>query len=254
MKLTLALFVLTAILARAEDAAACSCARPRVTHSPHDTDAPINSTVVVWVPSYVAKGNVVNLSLRKKTSDDTIAVDYKSMGAADMKVIEMTPRAKLDPNTEYEIVLTDKDASAPVGSFTTGTRKLKAATPPFLGVAKANYYKDKPICCICNTADPYADIELSDTIGDKRAKEVRLAIWMAGADGKIDYKKPPVTYEYGAQRLWLGHPSTCAPANFTFPKTKNLKFGLKLVDLAGNASAPSEFVLDTTKPLKPPAN
>jgi hypothetical protein len=253
MKLAIALFALTAILARAEDAAACSCARPRVTHSPQGTDAPLNSTVVVWVPSYVATGNV-NLSLRKKTSDVTIAVDYKSMGAADVKVIEMMPRAKLDPNTEYEIVLTDKDTDAPVGSFTTGMRELKVATPPFLGVAKANYYKDTPICCICNTADPYADIELSDTLGDKRAKEVRLAIWMSGADGKIDYKKPPVTYEHGSQRVWLGRPSTCSPANFTFPKTKKLKLGIKLVDLAGNASAPSEFVLDTTKPAKPPAN
>jgi len=106
---------------------------------------------------------------------------------------------------------------------------------------------------MCMTADPYAAIELADKIDNARMSQLRVAIWMAGADGKIDYKKSPVTYHEGSDHLWLGHPSTCSPANFAFPKTKALRVGIKLVDLAGNTSAASEFVLDTTKPVRPPA-
>ena len=50
MKFLLIMVTLTAIVARAEDARACSCGRPRIEVSPSGGDAPINSTVVVWIP------------------------------------------------------------------------------------------------------------------------------------------------------------------------------------------------------------
>ncbi len=252
MKLVI-LLTLIAIGSRANDAHACSCAMPRIEISPSGTDAPINSTVVVWLPSYESKGPQVSLSLRKKTSGDTVAVDFRNLGSAAVEVIELMPRAKLDANTEYEIVRVEKDGTNPVGQFTTGKHEL-TATPVWKGIAKASYLKAVPVCCMCMTADPYAAIELKEPIDAARAAQVRVAIWMAGADGKIDYKKSPVTYHEGSAHLWLGHPSTCAPSNFTFPRSRALRFGIKLVDLAGNASAASEFVLDTTKPIRPPAN
>ena len=182
-----------------------------------------------------------------------MTVDYRKLGSAAVTVMEMTPKGKLSPNTEYEIVRMDGDAPAPIGTFTTGKRELTGA-PAWKGIGKAHYYKDVPVCCICNTADPYAQIELAEKIADDKLDQYRVAIWMAGRDGKIDYKKPPVTYDDAGATLWLGHPSTCSPANFTFPKQKALKLGFKLVDLAGNASTPSEITLDTTKPIRPPAN
>lgn len=244
------LVAMVAVIARADQAHACSCGMPQIQISPAGADAPLNATVVVWVPAYIAKGNELNLSVRKKASGDTIVVDFKKVGSASMTVVEMTPKGKLVANTEYEIVRVDDDASAVVGSFTTGAKELTGA-PTWKGVAKASYFKDVPVCCVCNTADPYAEIELADKPDEKTGKLHRVGIWLAGSDGKIDYKKPPVTYEQFDGTLWLGHPSTCSPANFLFPKSKALKVGLKLVDLAGNASTASEFVLDTTKPVRP---
>ncbi len=251
MKLSLILAIM--IVARAEDAHACSCGMPRISISPEGADAPINSTVVVWIPSYVSKGAEVSLSLRKKSSGDPVTVDYRNLGSAATTVIELMPKAKLSPNTEYEIVRMEGDAPTVAGSFITGTREMSGA-PAWKGVAKASYFKAVPVCCMCMTADPYAEIEFADKLDDKKAKQYRVAIWMAGSDGKIDYKKSPVTYDDAGGTLWLGHPSTCAPANFAFPKQKALRLGVKLVDLAGNASTASEFVLDTTKPVRPKDN
>jgi len=139
---------------------------------------------------------------------------------------------------------------AVVGSFKTGTHQL-STMPQWKGVASTDYFQDKAVCCDCSTSDPYAVVELQDKLTDE--KQYRVAIWMGGADGKIDYKKPPTTYARGST-MYLGHPSTCGTANFSFPKQKALKLGFKLVDLAGNASGQSEFVIDTTKPNRSPRN
>jgi hypothetical protein len=241
-----------ALLARPDEAGACSCGAPRVTISPDDADAPTNSTVIVWLPSYVGNPTEVTFSLRKKASSDQVAVDYRPGGAAALAVIEMVPIAKLDSNTTYEVVMVKgQGAPTPVGSFATGKTAL-TGTPAFQGIAKAGYYKAVPVCCMCQTEDPYAVIELKDKIDENRAKQIRFGVWMSDAAGKIDYKKPPTTYSSARENLYLGHPSICGSANFTFPKQKALKLGVKLVDLAGNASAASEVTLDTTKPVKPP--
>jgi hypothetical protein len=241
-----------ALVARPEEAGACSCSMPRVTISPADADAPINSTVIAWLPAYVGKPGEVTFSLRKKVSGDQVPVDYRPGGAAALAVVEMIPRAKLDPNTTYEVVMVKgQGAPQPVGSFATGKTAL-TGPPAFQGIAKANYYKAVPVCCMCMTDDPYAVLELRDKFPDSKVNQMRFAVWMSDAAGKIDYTKTPTTYHYGSDSLYLGHPSTCSSANFTFPKQKALKLGVKLVDLAGNASAASEVTLDTTKPVKPP--
>ncbi len=251
MKWTLMLVATVAVIARADHAHACSCSMPQIEFSPNGADAPLNSTVVVWVPAYLSRGSEVNLSIRKKSSGDTIIVDYKKVGSASMTVLEMLPKAKLLANTEYEIVRLEGDVPGVVGSFATGAKELTAA-PVWKGVKTAQYLKDTAVCCVCNTSDPYAMIELANPDGDeKSARQRRIGIWMSGNDGKIDYKKPPVTYEPFDQVFSLGHPSTCSPANFLFPKTKTLTLGFKLVDLAGNTSTASEVVLDTTKPTRP---
>lgn len=242
------LVAMVAVIARAEVAHACSCAAPRIVVSPEGVDAPVNATIVAWVPTWRrAKAPDVALSLRKKNGA-TVEVDSRKLGAADQIVFELTPKAKLAPNTEYE-VFAEGEAS-PVGSFKTGTQQL-ATAPNWKGVASTDYFQDKAVCCDCSTSDPYAVVELQEKITDD--KLYRVAIWMAGADGKIDYKKPPTTYARGST-MYLGHPSTCGTANFVFPKQKALKLGFKLVDLAGNASGQSEFVIDTTKPNRSTRN
>jgi hypothetical protein len=244
--------VAIALVARPYDAEACSCAPPRVRISPSDSDAPLNSTVLVWLPSYIGKANEVTFSLRKKVSGDPVAVDYRPTGAAGLAVVEMIPRAKLDPDTTYEVVMVKGAAApSPVGAFATGKLPLHGV-PQFKGIARASYYKAVPVCCMCMTDQPYAQIELKDSIDDDQRANFRLGVWMADANGKIDYTRAPDTWQSGSTHLFLGNPSTCSPANFAFPLRKALKLGIKLVDLAGNASAPSEVTLDTTKPVKPP--
>lgn len=252
MKWTSLVIVAVALMLRAETVHACSCGAPQIEISPSGADAPTNATVVVWVPDYLTRGSDLILSLRKKASGEILTVDFRKLGAASVTVMEMLPKAKLTPNTEYEVVQLDGDVSRVVGSFTTGMREV-TGTPAWKGVAKASYFKAVPVCCACMTADPYAELELADKPG-KDAASYRVGIWMAGGDGKIDYRKPPVTYESLTATLWLGHPSTCGPANFSFPRSRRLKLGLRLVDLAGHASAPSEVELDTTRPIKPPAS
>jgi hypothetical protein len=244
--------VMVAILARAEVAGACSCSGPHLSFSPDSTDAPINSTVVIWMPESIGKLSATTFSLRKKTGE-SVPVDYRTMGSGSLGVLEMMPRTKLDPRTEYEIVsVTGNDQPRVAGKFETGTRSL-TGKPTFNGFSKTGYYKAVPVCCMCMTDDPYAQLTMKDESPDDKSGDFRVAVWTAGADGKIDYAKPPTTYTRAYSELWLGHPSICSPANFSFAKSKTLKLGIKLVDIAGNASAPTEVVLDTTKPVKPPA-
>ena len=92
-----------------------------------------------------------------------------------------------------------QDAPKPVGSFATGKTALTGA-PSFVGIAKASYYKAVPVCCMCMTDDPYAVIELKDKIADNRMAQIRYAVWMSDAAGKIDYRKPPATIYYGSDR------------------------------------------------------
>lgn len=244
--------VAVALLARPREAEACSCAAPRVRISPEDVDAPTNSTVVVWLPSYVGKASEISFSLRKKVNGEQVAVDYRPTGAAGLAVIEMLPRAKLDPGTTYEVVMVKgQDAPRPVGSFATG-KSAHTGAPQFAGVAKAGYFKAVPVCCMCMTDQPYALIELKEQFDEARSTTIRIGVWLADDKGRIDYTKPPTTYLRASDHLYLGNPSTCSPPNFTFPVRKATKLGIKLVDLAGNASGAAEVTLDTTKPVKPP--
>jgi hypothetical protein len=236
-----------ALVARPEEAGAPADATSRSAGRRRRADQP---TVVVWLPAYVAKA-MRSAFLRKKFWR-SVAVDYRPSGAAALAVVEMVPLAKLDPSTTYEVVMVKgQDPPKPVGSFATGKVELTGA-PAFQGIAKASYYKAVPVCCMCMTDDPYAVIELKDKVADHRMGQIRFAVWMSDAAGKIDYKKPPTTIYRGSDSLYLGHPSTCSSANFLFPKQKALKLGIKIIDLAGNASQASEVTLDTTRPVKPP--
>jgi len=239
-----------AVLARADHAGACSCGRPRIALSPEGNDAPVNSTVVVWVPANEGNLSTLTFSLRHKQGGKVVPVDYRSMGAADIGVVEMIPRARLDADTTYEVaVVRGTDPPSAVGEFTTGRRTLTKA-PVARKLLKAGYFKAVPVCCMCQTGDPYAEIEFEEA-SSREPKTSRVAVWIAGADGKIDYTKPPVTIETIESNLWLGHPSSCSPADFVFPRRKALRLGFKFVDLAGHASPAQDIVLDTTRPKRP---
>jgi hypothetical protein len=241
--LVLALLAITLAPERAD---ACSCGRARMYVSPSkDVPAPVNTTVMVWIPDYAGPARSVSLSLREQVSGDPVTVTYKTSGVSAVSVVELVPSAPLKSAVVYEVVSSKQGTLEVVGEFTTGSHTL-AKPPAWSGVKKSGFYKGERMCCTCVSGDAYAEIEVGDP-GPAWA-ERRFAIWVAGKDGKVDYTKPPVTYQPGEPTIILGHPSTCGAEDFTFPKTKALRLGLKVIDLAGNVGPASELVLDTTKP------
>lgn len=254
--LAIALAACAAVIAHPEPAAACSCMMPRIQISPEGAGAPTNATVVAWIPrgGYGARG-AVTLTLREKLSGAPVAVDYRTAGSADVGVVEMIPRAPLKPGTAYAVIEARAGGGVDeVGGFVTGDARATRA-PAWNGVVNGGYFQDKPVCCMCMTDDPYILLELSaDPHGpaDRKLDAVaRYAVWVADASGKLDYKRRPVTYlPGGSARLWLGHPSTCAPDDFKIPRRKALRLGIRPVDLAGNLGTASEIVLDTLHPRR----
>lgn len=254
--LALAIAALAAVIAPAAPAAACSCAMPSIRISPRGAGAPINATVMAWLPhgGYGAFDKVT-LSLREKRSGAPVAVAYRSAGSADVGVVELVPRHALRPNTSYEVIAAHDAALDVVGTFTTGGARATTA-PAWKGVVKAGYFRAVPRCCLCMTRDPYLELRLTADDHQPLARSLaaipRYAIWVADRNGKLDYSRPPVTYLAGGTAwLSLGHPSTCSPDNFTIPHRKALKLGIRPVDLAGNLGAPSELVLDTVHAKRP---
>jgi hypothetical protein len=253
MKSAIVLAALVSVLARAELAHACSCGSPQPYVQPTGDDAPINPVVIVWVPSSVGKLDNLTLSLQKTKSGDQVAVDYRRSGSGAYGVVELLPRSKLAVDTEYKVMMVEGGgAPEAIGTFTTGKRTLSAA-PEFTGFSKTGYFKDTVRCCMCRTGEPYIQLTLKDPPDDAKSSQLRFAIWAAGADGKLDYSKPPLTYQAAWNFVTLGHPSICGSANFSIPKQKSLRLGIKLVDLAGNASKPTEVTVDLTKPIDPEA-
>ena len=130
MKTALLLAAFVCVLARAGLAGACTCGGPQPFISPSNADAPINATVMVWVPSIIGKHDGLSFGLRKK-SGAQVATDYKRTGSGDVGVVEIIPRHKLAKNTKYEVVMFKGGGMPSVaGSFTTGKRSV-TGTPGF---------------------------------------------------------------------------------------------------------------------------
>jgi hypothetical protein len=116
----------------------------------------------------------------------------------------------------------------------------------------AGYVKQPGACCICNTGKPHVLIDAGAFSDDHGKHAVVFAVWTAAAGDKIDYQRPPTTYVRPWQtEVALGHPSTCGHNNFDLPAGKQLRIGVRPVDLAGNVGLVSELDVDLSKPPKP---
>ncbi len=164
-------------------------------------------------------------------------------------MVELMPKAVLQPQTRYEVVLAAEGRKeAVVGEFSTGTDE-DHSPPKWDGTAKAAYFPGAKVCCNCSTGDPYAVIKMERPAGEAAS----YAIWQTNEAGKIDAAKAPLLYlRDWSGTLSLGHQSTCSAKNLRFPeKGGALHLGVAAVDLAGNRSTVSEVTI--TLPNEPNA-
>jgi hypothetical protein len=231
-------------LAGARPADACSCLGPATLVLPAGT-APTNTHVFVWWSRYGDPRQAVEL--RVAGGKKAVAVDIKQHPAGDYELVELVPKASLRGNTQYVIV---DGGGKELGRFKT---TAGANREPLIwhGVAKATterYARGGGGSCI--TRRTFAKLAMAESDPPPPAgTRLIYAVWAADATGKLDYKKPPLTYAVDdPDELLLGSPSICRPDNVRFPDVQTLKLGVKIIDTAGNASPPSEVTLDLANP------
>ena len=174
-------------------------------------------------------------------------------------VIELVPRAALAPKRRYEAWLVErgnKNGARLVGTFRVGP-KADLTAPSWSGIKRAVYQPAvPPPPLLPNHPSGRRVVTITSWFNEKSGLQIYgppasgadlVAVW-AGDPGKpIDYSKPPATYEsYRGNGntiplVDLGFTSDCADSTFEVPDRDAIRIGLKFIDLAGNASAPSEI-------------
>jgi len=243
-----------ALLASARPAQALSCAASYVRMiSPAQQDAPLNARILVEV--FAMHGQKVELdaiSLRRQGSADAVKVRRRVVGSGEVRILELTPVASLAPKTAYQVVQGRGTSGYVAGQLTTGGGTDRTA--PVAKELKVRFF----------------DVEVSNPWwgpGKRRFRFLRAkltrgagepalaaALWVLEGAGRIDFNKPPTTYYLDQpEGVELGNlPSSCPLTNLTLPekagKAGKLRVGVRLVDGAGNASAPREAEVDLRKP------
>lgn len=243
-----------ALAARPTEIDACSCLRPSVYSFPQGPGAPVNTHVFLWVPPKYSRGARTNAP-RTFTLHEAgptgqhpvVAVERVEVGSGALGVVELIPRRPLKPRMQYAVV--EDETAQRVGSFTTSDA-IDMTPPAWRGVYNAEHLVDDVVCCACQTGAPYTIGTLVSRVTDDSYGEAQslLAVWLADASGKIDYAQPPTTYTHASVRFSLGDPSSCSPANFTYPSATTMLIGIKAVDVAGNATWESEVRVPIAKP------
>jgi hypothetical protein len=242
-------------------ASACSCAMPtvRVTPGPGDGPAPLNTRIRLefplsgWLGDHNLRPEDVAITVRAGKA--VVEVERKIVGDGEIRVVELTPKKRLLPQTHYQVSMTVAGAKeSSLGEFVTGTAEDTVA-PTWKGIGRAELVHKPAVCCDCSTGDPYVLVTVGEAGGEPAARALRWAVWLGDPAGKIDYGAPPaalVTSTSGY--LWLGHASICSPANLALPRARSMRLGIKAVDLAGNQSDASEVIVKGEEPPKPAAS
>jgi len=178
--------------------------------------------------------------------------------SGDSTFIELTPREPLRPSTAYEVwTIDDRGKAEPLvlGAFTTGDRTDDSA-PEWAGITGAAMFHAPPPGKIslsgeCGQARLLLDLAVP-TDDPTPPSALRAAIWVTSPKSAIDYSKPPQVYEpldYSSNPVRSiadviagnadGYDDDLPIVDGKSP----LRIGVRIVDLAGNASTPSETVV-----------
>ena len=223
------------------DASACSCAQPAIRVTPRPGDiAPRNTHVWVEVPPELADAPLV---LRGPGAG---SADLRRYGSADVKIIELTPRAPLAARARYEVLL----GTEIVGEIAIGD-VVDDKPPTWDGLQTGDV--SPGLVTGCGAGEPFIVLGLGKRNDDATpTAALRYGIWTGETGKALDYDKPPVTVVSAwGDRLSLGHESRCSPANLELPAS--LAIGVRVLDLAGNPGPPSEadITVSATKTAPP---
>lgn len=247
--------------------AICGLSPPVHTLPRRGVAAPLNAHVVVSRPS-ASSGYEVTLTTapaRGAAERARIAVKRSVDANHAFEHVELVPAAPLLPRTAYEVW----GGGAIVGAFTTGdatdtsaptwagARGGKAYVPP---KANAQRTTSRVIRLAEECGEPYVEIESIAPAADDQTPEndIRYALWAGDPKAALDYGKPPFgwcTIDVAAQRsstlngrqpifvLRYGNTEGLDDDLRELPPMRPLLVGVRAIDLAGNASAPSELVV-----------
>ncbi len=249
--------LLLACLAAPKIADACSCATLgtiRIVPGPRD-GAPLNTRILLEVPPIedIQSKHVTpeDIQVTVRGPKGAIAIDVARWGDADLRWIQLTPKAALSAATRYSVHVSVAGKDSLLGQIVTGDAADR--TPPtFAGVTKAEVVTDKPNPGRCTTGQAYVALTVGAAADDATPpQDLRYQVWLADDRGAVDYAKPPTaTVAARGGELLLGHPSICSAASFVLPDRPSFKLGVKAIDLAGNASEPSLVDVSVPPPAK----
>ena len=257
-------------------AAACSCAngtapalQPYGTEIVRPRNARFRFSPIWNLPSYDAwarsngfDGKKWDLELRRIGNPEAVAIEQRVIGTEQERMLEIWPVAPLAPNAFYVVARRGEpaDAKSPAGfpslhaDFTTGDQ-VDTTPPSWSGASAARYLATGSAGdpSSCSVHEPVIEIDAAEPKDDDTpAAAIVLGVWIAGPTGAFDYAAAPaVIARIGAGHAYLGRTSYCGESDFPARKAA-LKLGLRALDLAGNASAPSEVIVDPEgRPAEP---
>ena len=176
---------------------------------------------------------------------EVVTTTARASSSGDIAQVELVPTAPLRARTRYEVWHEDATRRRIVATFETGDTTDRAA-PTWKGIKSAARVRSS-IECDVDGIDVVASQANDDTTPPS---QIRYGVWVADERGRIDYDAPPLVHVAadGSARRQGGDPDeitiplgTGAIHDFVVPARKStLKLGLRAIDLAGHASAPSE--------------
>ncbi len=203
-----------------------------------------------WARDHGFDGKTWQIELVKAGSSKVEPTEQRVVGEAEERVLEIWPKAPLEPDASYElrraggVTRTGPGFPTTRASFTT-TARVDDKAPAWAGARAARYLpKGVPTDSSCGVGSPLVEIDVSAPSDEETPPaQIVFAVWVAPAGAAVDYAKPPAAIAtHAGGRVHLGRPGYCSEANVKVTNERQ-RFGLRAVDLAGNMSVASEVAL-----------
>jgi hypothetical protein len=221
------------------------CGRtPPMFVSPHRGVAvPTNAQLVLSAPVTWRGDSKLTLVTAPGQRHTAVALTERAWITGKIQRFELLPSAPLSPSTAYELRTTRGEI---VAVFTTSV--LADTRPPtWTGVRSGVVRRFDPRVIGLECGSPEITLSGESAASDDQTTrdDIRYAAWFGKPSTPIDYTAPPVTWTRASPdiRFSLQFGNT-EDSDFDLPPQRPLRIGVKAVDFAGNASAPSELTLD----------
>lgn len=226
-------------------ASACQCAREALEVWPHSgTRAPTNTRILIVVPRNTLFRNAPSKPQRpfvlKRKGGKEVPTKLRVLWSGEITLYQLIPQKQLVPSGTYQVTV--QHAAERPSLLTQFRTEEKADNKPPSAPRVMSAHVTKAEQGSCATQKRYVEIRLSKAVA--RTQNVRFSIWLVEPEATINYDSPAkVIWPAWSDKLVLGQPSQCAASNFVLPKTGKRRIGIRATDLAGNASEPTEVVV-----------